>query len=280
MNMFPQTSRMQRVDATGAIEVHAGAGRTRLAGLFQEGSAKIRIPRSTDATLNAVLINTAGGMTGGDRLSWRAHAGPGAGLALTTQACEKVYRSAGGFACVDVRLEAADGARLAWLPQETILFDASALKRELTVDLHANASCLLLEPIVLGRAAMGETVRDGRFRDRWRVRVDGRLVHAEDLRFEGDAAALFGRPAVGGGATAFASLLMIGDHAPDRLEEVRALFSRYPLVTAGASAWHVGPTGKLLARMLASDGYHLRMALQPLIELLNGKAGLPRIWTV
>lgn len=273
-------ARMQRIDARGAIETRADGARTRLAELFQEGAAKIRIPAATGDALNAILINTAGGMTGGDRLSWRASAGAGSKLALTTQACEKVYRSNSGSAEVKIDLAAGTGASLAWLPQETILFEASDLRRELAVDLAADAQCLLVEPLILGRAAMGETLRNSRFRDRWRVRVDGDLVHAEEFRFAGDAADLFARASVGGGAAAMASLLLVAPLAEDRLDEVRRVLARFPQVFSGASAWRVGPTGKLLARLVARDGYDLRLALQPVIELLNGKAGLPKIWTI
>ncbi|GIL00281.1 MAG: urease accessory protein UreD [Alphaproteobacteria bacterium] len=271
---------MQRVAARGLVAVHRDGDRTRLAELYQEGAAQIRLPAGTGEMAEAILINTAGGMTGGDRLSWAARAGAGAGLSLTTQACEKVYRSAGGAARVDVRLEAGPGARLAWLPQETILFDRAALERRLSVDVAADATCLLVEAVILGRAAMGETVRACSFRDSWRVRVAGRLVHAEELRLAGDAASLFARAAVGGGAAAMASLLLVGADAPQRLDAVRDVLSRIPAARAGASAWRVGGTGKLLARLLAADGYHLRGALKPLIELLNGEAGLPRIWSL
>jgi urease accessory protein len=280
VNVLPPPVRMQRIDAHGSIEVRADRGATRLAGLYQESSAKIRMPSGSDDALEAILINTAGGMTGGDRLSWHGRAGPNARLTLTTQACEKVYRSSGGQARVEVGLEAGAGSYLAWLPQETILFDDSAFFRDMTVDLAADARCLLVESLILGRAEMGEVVDNTDFRDRWRVSVDGRIVHAEELHISGNAARALARRATGGGAGAMASLLLIGDDVHDRLEAVRGLLGRHSLIAAGVSAWNVGATGKLLARMLAKDGYHLRKALQPLIELLNGKAGLPRIWSV
>lgn len=282
---------MQRVEARGRIGVRRDAGATRLADLFQEGAAKIRIPRAhgvaAGATLEAVLINTAGGMTGGDRLSWQANAGKGAHLSLTTQACEKVYKANSGTARVDISLAADAGASIAWLPQETILFDRSAFSREMQVDLAADAECLIVEALLLGRKAMGETVRSAAFRDRWRVRVDGHLVHAEDFRFEGNAAGTFSRVATGGGAGAMATILMVGNRAEASLAITRAMIANHASVPgalrAGVSSWPIGPakakSGKLLARIVAEDGYRLRSLLQPLIGLLNGKAGLPKIWS-
>ena len=69
-------------------------GRTRIGRLYQEGAAKIRMPRTSADPLEAVLINTAGGLTGGDRLDWAVDVGDGASATVTTQACEKVYRAA------------------------------------------------------------------------------------------------------------------------------------------------------------------------------------------
>ncbi|HBC09391.1 MAG TPA: urease accessory protein, partial [Rhodospirillaceae bacterium] len=75
-------------------------------------------------SVEAVLLNTAGGLTGGDVYGTEALAGPDAFLTLTSQACERVYRATGDQpARVETRLSADAGARLHWLPQETILFD-------------------------------------------------------------------------------------------------------------------------------------------------------------
>src|SRR5262245_58203904 len=65
----------QRVSAHAALTVAHKAGRTRLERLFQEGAAKIRMPRTDADPLEAVLINTAGGLTGNDRLSWEVEVG-------------------------------------------------------------------------------------------------------------------------------------------------------------------------------------------------------------
>ena len=180
---------LQRAAGEGRIAVKAEDGVTRLARLYQEGCAKIRLPTDRAARgLEAVLINTSGGLTGGDQTSWRVDAQAGARLTLTTQACEKIYRARDGRAEVNVSLNVGAGARLDWLPQETILFNEASLARSLKADLAADARLLAVEAVVLGRTAMGETVRSGALRDRWRIRREGRLVFADDLRFEGPIA--------------------------------------------------------------------------------------------
>lgn len=269
--VLPELPVLQRAQGCGRVAVHADAGRTRLTRLFQEGCGKIRLPRDVRAEgLDAVLINSSGGLTGGDRMAWTAEAGAQARLTLTTQACEKVYRARDGVAEVATRLVAREGARLAWLPQETILFDGAAISRTLDADLDDDAELLAVEAVVLGRTAMAETVRVGGLRDRWRVRRAGELIFADDLRLEGAVEALAAEAAVLGGARAFASILLVSDTAPQRLAAVRAALGP----TGGASAFD----GKLFARVVAADGFELRRVLLPALEILRGGAPLPRVW--
>lgn len=266
----------QRVDARARLAVRHADGRTRIDRLYQEGAAKIRMPKAQGDPLEAILINTAGGLTGGDRIAWEIEAGPGAAVTVTTQACEKVYRTHSGDARVEVRLSAAEGGGIAWLPQETIVYDRSSLDRRLDADLAEGARALIVEATLFGRRAMGERVAWARFRDRWRVRQAGRLVHAEDFRLGPELAATLARPAAADGAVAVATLLLVSPDAETLLRGAREVIGEQ----GGASAWTVGGTGKLLARLVADDGYSLRKRLAPLVGLLNGKAGLPKIWTL
>jgi urease accessory protein len=263
-------TRFQRAEGTGRIRVHTVDGASRLHRLYQDGCAKIRLPRDAEAVgLEAVLINSSGGLTGGDHLTWRAEAGAGARLTVTTQACERIYRSAGGVAKVETHLSLGQDAELHWLPQETLLFDQGALARSFDADLAAGARLLAVESVVLGRTAMGEQVLSGRLRDRWRVRREGRLVFADDVRIEGQVARISAAAPVLGGGCAFASLLLVADDAHERLDGVRAALGG----SGGASAFD----GKLFARIVAEDGRALRKSLIPALEALRGSA-LPRIW--
>ncbi|TJV39694.1 MAG: urease accessory protein UreD [Mesorhizobium sp.] len=251
-------------------------GRTRLRRLYQDGSAKIRLPAVSAGPLEAVLINTAGGLTGGDRLGWDVNVGANASAAITTQACEKVYRAASDRAEVSIKLTVGENGRIAWLPQETIVFDRAAFARTLDVELAAGAEALLVEATVFGRLAMGERAAQGHFHDRWRVRGNGSLIHAEDFRIGPDIAAILGRPAIAGGAIAVATLLLVSPRAEALLDPVREIIGDQ----GGASVWSVGTSGKLLARLYAEDGYQLRQRLVPLVGLLNGEAGLPKLWSL
>ena len=266
--------RLERTSGLGRIGFKAGSDATVLGRLHQQGAARILLPRvHGDAPCEAVLINTAGGLTGGDRLRWELAAEAASEATVTTQACEKVYRALGAEpARVETAIQVGAGASLAWLPQETILFDGASLQRSLTVELAGDARLLALEAVIFGRRAMGERVRQACLRDRWSVRRDGKLIFADRPRLEGPVAELLARPAVAAGGGAVATIALFADEPERYLEPLRA---RLP-AGAGASAWD----GKLIARMVAEDGYSLRQALVPALGILSDGRPLPKIWAL
>lgn len=264
---------LQRLRGRVEIAVKQVAGRTRLDRLYQEGSAKARLPKSTGTALEAILINTGGGMTGGDRLHVGVAAGAGAHLVATSQAAEKIYRSPQGEALMETRLEVGAGGRLDWLPQETILFQGGRFGRRLEADVAADGALLIVESTIFGRTARGEEVTEGSFADRWRVRRAGRLVFADATRLEGDIAGLLDRSAIAGGGRAVAALLHVAGDAEERLDAVRAVLDRHPDVEGGASAWN----GLLHIRLVSRAGFALRAALIDLLQLLRGQP-MPRAW--
>jgi urease accessory protein len=252
-----------------ALAVAASAGATRRARLREEGSLRVRCPGPPAA--EAVIVNTAGGVAGGDRLALDFAVGPGARLVVTTAAAEKVYRTLEPPATIGVTLTVAAGAALSWLPQETILFDHARLTRSIDVDLAEDARLLLAEAIVFGRAGMGETVDDSALFDRWRLRVGGRLVHAEAMRLDGAVAAKLQQRAVAAGGIAVATALVVpADEGT--AASVRALADRLR-GEVGVSALN----GFAVARLCAADGAALRHDLVAVLSALRG-APLPRLW--
>jgi urease accessory protein len=263
----------QRAKGVARLATKSLDGRTRIDVFYQEGCGKIRIPESFDGSMEAVLINTSGGLTGGDRIGWEVNAGANTKVTVTTQACERIYRSSGGDAHVTARLSAGPGATLHWLPQETILFDQGALVRTLDADLSEGAELVALEAILLGRKAMGETVAYGNLRDRWRIRRNGRLIHAEDLCLSGEINSVAGRRSTLSGNLAFATVLYVGDRAESVMPKLHALLGEW---LAGASQWN----GKLVIRMAAEDGFALRKILVPAISLLRNGEPPPKVWNI
>ena len=177
MNAILRDRDLQRVDGAARIAVHGAAGRARITDLFQRSPCKVLVPRiDGQSCREAVFLNTAGGIAGGDRLSFGLSAGGDARFTGTTQASERVYRAIDAPGQIEMRIEAADDAALEWLPQETILFDGGRLSRSTHIHFGGAARLIALDWLILGRSASGETVRQGAFRDDWRVWRDGRLV--------------------------------------------------------------------------------------------------------
>lgn len=218
------------------------------------------------------MINTAGGITGGDALEINAAAREGSKLVLTTQAAERAYAAqVGSVGRLVTELKVAAGAQLHWLPQELILYDRCALDRSLRIEMADDAGLLMVEPVLLGRAAMGERLTKVHFRDRVRITRGGVPVYLDGLDLTGDAARHMQRAAIADGAGAMASVIHTGPEAgaQARLAEVRALLPQ----SCGASLL---PGGILTARLLAPDGHALRQTLVPLLRLLGGS--LPKSW--
>lgn len=271
---------LERARGAVALEVVVDAGgRNRIAGLAQSGCGRLLFPSvAATAPFEAVVVNTGGGLTGGDRFRTRIVAGPGTRLVATTQACEKIYRSAGPEAMVETSLVLQGSARLDWLPQETILFDRSALSRRLDVAMDEDATLLVVEALLLGRRASGESLRQVSFRDSWRIRRGGRLVLAEELALQGDVARTIDAPATLCGACAAATVLLVDREAGARLDDARRLVVE-PLTSNRAIEIGISTfDGLCVARMIAQDGALLRTALVPLLKALGGE--VPRVWSI
>jgi urease accessory protein len=258
--------------ATGAIAltVSAHAGVTRRSRVHEDGSLRVRFPNATPEALEAVIVNTGGGMTGGDRFSIEMAVGEGASLVAGTAAAEKIYRSSGADAEMDVRLMLAPKARLAWLPQETILFDRARLSRRIDIDLAGDASLIVAEAVVFGRAAMGEAMAEGFFTDRWRVRREGKLIYADTARLDGAIAEKMAQRAVTKGGIAIATVL-VAPGTDAALEQVRALGETFT-GEVGISVWN----GLAVARLCARDGAILRHDLMAVLAALG--TPVPRLW--
>ncbi len=253
----------QRTTGEAFVRLAAGGG---VADLRQQGSAKVMLPH-VGGRPEVVFLNTSGGLTGGDRLTYGLDMPDGLRAVATTQTAERAYLAREGEAQVTVTHRVGAGGWLDWLPQETILFQGAALTRTTRVELGAGAGCLLLEAVVLGRAAMGETVGRVAFSDRREVWQGGRPRLVEPVLLT-DAALATG-PAGLHGARAFASIAMVAQGAEDALGPVRAVL--------GDDAAASGFDGKLMVRLRATDGWPLRQQIARVLRVLTARA-LPRVW--
>lgn len=272
-----QVKRFQRVSARAAVSIHWKDGAMRLGRLYQAGAAKIRLPKSyAPNRADVTLINTAGGLTGGDQFDVSVSVEDGAAACVTTQACEKMYRSLDGDATVTNTLTVGAGARLAWMPQETIFYDRASLVRKLDATVHPDGALFAMEPLVFGRAAMGETVECGSLRDAWTVRRGDALVYADRTTLNGDFAGILSRPGIMRAARAFASGVYVGPGKGQVRDAIREV-PEPDGVTAGVSVVGGEASGAVSIRCVATDSQALRRWIAAAYKAAWGE-DLPRVW--
>jgi urease accessory protein len=239
--------------------------------LFETGGLRWRFPRSS-SPCEAAIVNTGGGVAGGDCYSISLTLSEGAEVEATTPSAERIYRSDGPAAVITTRLVLAPRARLFWLPQETLMFDGARLERRLEIDASGEAAFIVAETLAFGRLAMGENRIDASLKDSWRVRRDGRLVFADETRLE-HAGATLDRKAVGAGARVVSTIVASAPNIEARLPDLRAALDEAGSdIESGASALD----GLLVVRLLAASSDRLRAALVPSIVALGGRK--PRLW--
>lgn len=233
------------------------------------GCLKALFPRASDRT-DAIIVNTSGGLTGGDKLSLDVVQGPDTSFCLTTQAAERAYRAHHGHATVRSHIRVEAGSTLFWLPQELILFEGAALNRQFHCDLDPQARLVMVEPIVFGRQLMGETLTQIRFRDHVSIDQGDRPLYRDVIDLSDRVGAQLRSLAGGNGAGAMATLLYVAPDAENWLHRCRAALG--PM--GGASLFR---PGCLVARLVAPDSLHLRRALMALLDQITGDT-LPKSW--
>ncbi len=245
---------------------------TVLADLRQEGCLKARFPRPHDG-MEAVTLNTSGGVAGGDELRSSVHLQAGAAVTIASQAAERFYRALPDDPPATVRTDVVldSGSALDWLPQEAILFDGCALDRRLCIEMAADARFIGVESLVFGRVAMGERVRAACIGDTIRVRRAGVVILHDAIRLPERVDEALARRAIAGGARAVATVVLVAPDAAARLDGLRLALDGHE---AGASAWN----GMLLGRIIAPDAAALRQAVMAGLTFLRGGRALPRVW--
>jgi urease accessory protein len=270
--IVPEAATPRTIRAEGRVRARFQALQriTRVAELYESGGYRLKFPRGPRC--EAVLVNTGGGMVGGDELALTLQADEDAEFVFTTQSAEKLYRAEGEPAEISIVLKLDAQARIDWVPQETILFSGARLSRKFMVDMARDASLLIFESTVFGRIAMGEVISDGMFRDHWRIRRDQKLIYADDVKLENNMAALLARKAIGNGARAVATCLYIAPDAEARLQDAREAL-RDAACECAASAWN----GMMVLRFASADPATLRRSAVAFLTRFRN-TDLPRVW--
>jgi len=276
----PSDRDLQRADGCGRIVLIGSENGTRIEDVFERSPIRIMFPRTEHrAVQEAVLINTAGGIAGGDQLECSVTALPGASIAVTSQAAEKVYRALYEPARITTRLKAQESAKLAWLPQETIVFNWARLHRTAEIELFSGAELLALEWLVLGRAAHGEVVVGGNIVDSWRVKRDGRLIWADSFRITDEIFPHVTRKALLANCKAVATLIYYGPYLEKRLDFLREII---PSLGCNGAATLV--SGLIVIRFAAEESSDLKLVLRRFLEQFGPELGsgpfqVPKMWS-
>ena len=251
--------------------VRSSDDRSRLKDLRQQGSYRAIFPRPILGTVEAVIINTAGGITGGDEFATAIAANDHAKISVTTQAAERIYRAREfTLGSMQTRLCAKANAQLYWLPQETILFEGSRLCRRLEAEVAEDSKFLMVEPLIFGREASGETLKSCYLDDSVYITTGGKPIYVDRIKLSGDVASILKRPAVANGGRAMASIVFVDPTAKAMLAGVHALLPS----SAGASLL---ADNILVVRLLCADSFALRNALLPILKHLTHNA-VPKNW--
>ena len=241
----------------------------------QSGCLKARsLRRGPDGDLSIAVINTAGGLTGGDELTQVVRWHKGSKACLTTPTAEKVYRSGGGNARVTTHLHVNEGANAEWLPQETILFDGGRLDRTLEIHLEDTASLVACDGVVFGRLARGEHLAAGLYAETLKVWRNGRLVLFDRTEIDGPIYQWLDGASTGRGHRASGMVLIASADPGPLLPRIREALEQ-DRGLSGASLVR----GLVHVRMLAPDDSELRHMMTCVLDVARSGRALPRNWS-
>jgi urease accessory protein len=169
------------------------------------------------------LLHPPGGVVGGDRLETQVALGPLAQVLLTTPAAQKLYRSQGARAEVSNSLRLGRGARLEWLPSETLAFSAAQALVTTRVELAPEAAFIGWDIACYGMPARGESFDAGRVVSRFEIFRDESPLSIESFDL-GQAPELLGSAFALRGQPVIANLYAVparGPVEPELVERVR-----------------------------------------------------------
>lgn len=128
-----------------------------------------------------VIVHPPGGVVGGDRLDIGVEVASGAHALISTPGATRFYASDTDEGAQHVNVVVHDGARLEWLPLETLVYPGSLARNHLHMTLEGNAQMIGWDLVGLGLPQAGQAFTHGRLHQciewpgRWleQARIDG-----------------------------------------------------------------------------------------------------------
>lgn len=259
---------------------------TQLIHAHHQAPLKVQRPFYPEGKLvcHSIILHTAGGVVGGDKLSCNFQLQPKAQVLITTAAASKIYRSNGRQATQNIDIKVSTGATLEWLPQETIVFDGAIYRQDTRIDLTENATFIGWEITRFGRSARGEKFLQGNWKSNTEVWQQGKPLWIDRQWLPGceevfhSPHALNGQPVVG-------TLVFVGQAVlPEIIEKARSYTQHSELSTHhsfGVTRLEHG----FLCRYRGSSTSEVRnwfTAVWQLLRqsLLERSDCIPRVWQI
>lgn len=271
---------------------------------YSQASAPLKFQRpfypEGDGICHGVMLHTAGGIVGGDRLSLRINLGNESRVLLTTAAATKLYRSTGATSVHTNRITLGSGACLEWFPQEVILFNGGRYHQRTRVELAEGAVWLGWELVRLGRSARRESFQQGEWRSHTEVWRKG-IPLWMDRQFVTGGSAMLQNPQGLGGYPVVGSFALVGTPiASPIMEAIRQQWDAAPMSPPILNPLSVGNTPPASVRETVgvtrlADGILCRyrgtstlqarrlflMAWDVLREnVMNTSPHRPRVWSI
>ena len=277
MNSVQKSSKfLQRSTGKGFLSYKYLVGKTKLKDLFQQGNLKIRFPLSYNSFSEAVIINTAGGFTGGDSFKFKMEVGNRCKLLLSGQAAEKVYKCIDGYVKIRNKISLKNQSKLIWLPQELIMFNEARIKRQTSVNLSKSSIFLGVETVVFGRDKMGEKINKGLFDERWKIYLDGELIYSDFSFIEGDINQKIKKSAILDKSNSMSSIIFYKHNMGDLIDYINNRIVDLP------SEIGVSKISKnlMVFRLVSKNSRTLKEAISKIVCLIIPDLKLPKTWSI
>ncbi|MFH7027765.1 MAG: urease accessory protein UreD [Heteroscytonema crispum UTEX LB 1556] len=257
---------------------------------YNQNQAPLKVQRpfypEGQQVCHSVILHTAGGVVGGDRLSLNFHLQPNAQALITTSTASKIYRSNGLQARQTIEIKVDAGACLEWLPQETIVFNGAIYRQDLRVELATGASWIGWEITRFGRSARGEKFLQGEWRSHTEIWQEGKPLWIDRQWLPGSEE-VFHSPHGLAGQPITGNLVWVGGAvSPEIVEKARSLFTpNYSLLTSNSLAGVTRLEHGFLCRYRGCSTTEVRnwfISVWQLLRMsfLSRGNSIPRVWQV